>query len=440
MPSEHTLEQLFAEVDLIALPPSAEWEPRAPRRTRSFASFGAFARNASFVAAVITAVVVFLVVRTSVTPPVAATVTPSAATPVASASSSPSPTASTSGQPTAPTPVLEAHALGALTGDYAFAVVREPTSNAAILRMELWAVPLDGRTPTLGVAWQASAGALITPGPTVVARQLSPDGRRFVAAGVGGVFVADLAAGTTRLLTPEGDTPMWSPTDGRIVFARWTSLTTQAVWSVRTDGSRLEELATVDGAITWSPDGAMLASTTGAFALNPAPRRVASWPDAVNGGARPVDWRAARPAVALVASATTDGGEQRLEVLDSDFAARVVAQEVGSLTQTVFQDPRWHPTAERVLYVRTGSAGVQVRVADVQRNTQQVVATIGAVRRAEWNPSGNRVVYVSTTATGQDELRFTARLDGSATNEGVLLSLPGRARAEITDIGCVTLR
>ena len=440
MPSEQTVEQLFADLDRIALPPSTEWEPRTTRRPRSFASFRTFALNASLVTAVITAVVIFLVVRTSVTSPAAASVPPSAASPVASASVSPSPTASASASPTAPTPVLEAHALGALTGDYAFAVVREPTSNAAILRMELWAVPLDGRAPTLSVAWAASAGALITPGPTVVARQLSPDGRRFVASGTGGVFVADLAAGTTRLLNPEGDAPMWSPADGRIVFARWTSLTTQAVWSVRTDGSGLEELASVDGAITWSPDGAMLASTTGAFALNTAPRRVASWPDAVNGGARPVDWRGARPAVALVASATTNGGEQRLEVLDPGVAARVVVREVGSLSQTVFQDPRWHPTAERVLYVRTGSAGLQVRVADLQTNTQQVVATLGTVRRAEWNPGGSRVVYVSTTATGQDELRFTARLDGSAINEGVLFSLPGRARAEITDVGCVTLR
>jgi len=223
-----------------------------------------------------------------------------------------------------------------------------------------------------------------------------------------------------------------------VAFARWTSESTQTAWWVRPDGSGLEQISAEGGVITWSPNSMLLAAGDGIFRAGPTGDRVATWADAVNGGARPVDWRAGTPQLAFVASTGTNGGEQRLEILDVGSTARVVARETASLTQATFRDPRWQPGNSSVLFVRAGALRSEVRVLDTQTSTQRLVDAAGAVRRAEWNPAGSRVLYI-TTLDGRDELRFTPRIDGTATNEGALLSTSGRPRAVIADFACVVL-
>lgn len=343
---------------------------------------------------------------------------------------SPSPSATQAG--------LGGRAMGRPTGDYAFVAMELAQPNTSEIRAELWAAPLDGSEPSLVLAWLRPAGGIRIPGPTVVARQLSPDGRSFAFTGTDGLYVVDLVTGAIRSIATNAYGPVWSPDGTRIAFTRWTSASTATVWWIRPDGSALEQLPGSGAALAWSPDSGQLATGDGIYQGRANGARIGAWPDLPNGGGVPLSWRTPSPRIALAAS-SPDGVEQRIEVFDPAATPKIVTREGGSLTQSVFSDPRWHPAESKVLYLRRGSSGNELRIIDTQDGTQQVVRVSGTPKRGEWSPAGTRVVYIATN-DDHDELRFTTRFDGSASSDELLLRGSNRAGDQINDVGCVTLR
>jgi Tol biopolymer transport system component len=329
--------------------------------------------------------------------------------------------------------------MGRPTGDYWFAFMELAQPNGSEVRAELWAAPLDGSEPSLALAWLRPTGGIRIPDSTVVARQLSPDGRSFAFTGTDGLYLVDLVTGAIRGIATNADGPVWRPDGTRIAFTRWTSGSTATVWWIRPDGSGLEQLPGSGAALAWSPDGATLATGDGIYQGRTNGTRIAAWPDVPNGGAVPLSWRASSPQIALAANSSPDGVGQQIEVFDPAATPKIVTRESGSLTRSVFSDPRWHPTESKVLYLRRGSFGNELRIVDTQAGTQQVVRVSGTPKRGEWSPAGARVVYIATT-DDHDELRFTARFDGSTSSDELLLRGSNRAGDQIKDVGCVTLR
>lgn len=334
---------------------------------------------------------------------------------------------------------LGGRAMGRPTGEYAFVAMELVQPNTSQIRAELWAAPLNGSEPSLALAWLRPAGGIRTPGPTVVAKQLSPDGRSFALTGTDGLFVVDLVSGAIRSITSDADSPIWSPDGTRIAFTRWTTASTSTVWWVRPDGSGLEQLPGSGAASAWSPDSKQLATADGIYQARANGARIAAWPDLPNGGAVALSWRTPSPQIALAASSSPDSVEQRIEVFDPVATPKIVARESGSPTESMFSDPRWHPDESKVLYLRDGSFGNELRIVDTQAGTQVAVRLSGTPKRGEWTPTGSRVVYIAT-ADGHDELRVTARFDGIASSDQLLLRGSSRAGDQITDVGCVTLR
>ena len=329
--------------------------------------------------------------------------------------------------------------MGRPTGEYAFVAMELVQPSTSQIRAELWAAPLNGSEPSLALAWLRPAGGIRIPGPTVVARQLSPDGRSFAFTGIDGLSVVDLVSGAIRTITSDADSPVWSPDGTRIAFTRWTSASTATGWWIRPDGSGLEQLPGGGAAFAWSPDSKQLATSDGIFQARANGARIGTWPDLPNGGAVALSWRAPSPQIALAASSSPDGVEQRIELFDPVGTPRIIARESGNLTQSVFSDPRWHPTESKVLYLRGGSFGNELRILDTQAGTQVAVRVSGTPKRGEWSPAGTRVVYIATF-DGHEELRISARFDGIASSDQLLLRGSSRAGDQITDVGCVTLR
>ncbi|HEY6203930.1 MAG TPA: hypothetical protein VI056_12930 [Candidatus Limnocylindria bacterium] len=435
MSRERELEDLFAQLERIELPPAGQWEP-AVRSPRSW--WGALLRNAGGVALLAVLTVGILAFGLYLRQPTRDGGAAASGSPTATPSPSVSSGATSTPASSLPTGV-ETRVLGRPVGEFAYAVLEVPLPGNTQLRSELWQVPLEGTPAQLALAWVRSAGGLRIPAATVVGRQLSPDGRSFVLTGTAGLVLVDLPTGQARAINDNADGPIWSPDGSRIAFTRWLSESTPTSWMVRPDGSDLQQITADSGPLLWSPDSQLLATASGVYTARPGGSRVSTWPDPLNNGANPISWRQSAPQLGSAASSSPNGGEQRLEVFDVGSAPRVVARETGSREQTTFTEPRWHPTASQLLYTRLGSAGNEVRIADLASGAQQRLTLAGTPRRAEWNPAGTRVLYITTVA-GHDELRFTSRFDGSATNEGLLLSTESRVNARITDLAAISLR
>lgn len=177
--------------------------------------------------AVLAAVVVTNLIRAPA-PDSASVATPSSAiaSPPVTATPTTSPTSSPTPPPSGrPAGGIEGYPLGPLRGEYAFVLNGGATTTAGAVA-EVWAVPLSGGEARLAVRYVNAKSPSTNTGANVLARQLSPDGRRLLlsaaATGASGerlvIFVVDLETGRVQPVGAEDgadhEKPAWSP-DGR---------------------------------------------------------------------------------------------------------------------------------------------------------------------------------------------------------------------------------
>jgi eukaryotic-like serine/threonine-protein kinase len=117
---------------------------------------------------------------------------------------------------------------------------------------------------------KGNSSLLMDDHPDAASPEISPDGKRLAFQSTNGIWVHDMARGTTSALTPgaPGATyPSWSPDGQWIAYAhpRTTGKGTgQAIYRKRSDGTGEEEPLTPDNIVnaypsSWSPDGKTLA-------------------------------------------------------------------------------------------------------------------------------------------------------------------------------------
>jgi WD40 repeat protein len=344
---------------------------------------------------------------------------------------------------------LETYALGKISGTLAW-VTRIGGGKGPVGQLpeyrEVWMVPIDGGGPRLAVRYRAQYDSRL--GDTnVLARQLSPDGKRLVlSVGMGEIEVNDalvvieLESGRVTPLFPgerhNDFSPAWSPDGALIAFAR-----------------RSHPLDTLDGEV-WiaAPSGTdarrLLRSSAGSstyiFGWLPDSRRIGYDPvnwefmsyaivdlagQATNVVARPVtthkavSWRGGSPAfVGTYQDASRPA--QRMDVLvgDPPGALRSVvghtADATGQITSVA--DPSWDPNGSDVLLYREQGLTSAAVLLEISSGGPKRIG--GRTKAAEWLPRGDGIVTVSDEqSSGLDVVRVWAR-DGA--QRGSDLRLP----------------
>ena len=118
--------------------------------------------------------------------------------------------------------------------------------------------------------FKGKASLTIDDHPDAASPAISPDGKRLAFQSTSGIWVRDIARGTTSALAPGtslGVYPVWSPDGEWITYAHQHTTkkgTGQAIYRKRSDGSGEEQELTPDDILnafpsSWSPDGKILA-------------------------------------------------------------------------------------------------------------------------------------------------------------------------------------
>ena len=181
----------------------------------------------------------------------------------------------------------------------------------------------------------------------------SPDGTRLSFITDSGLFVLEVATGSTQLVLPGGyDLPAWAPDGTRLVASRLADAAGSDLYLVLLDGSQPLRLTSDEGSESlpaWSPDGSRIA-----FSFDP------------DGSAR----------------------ASRIEVMAADGSGRSV------LTEEAY-GPAWSPDGTQIAFVKTfgdpsgGSNEVWVMAAD--GSGQRKLADDGS--RPRWSPDGALVFW-----------------------------------------------
>ena len=90
----------------------------------------------------------------------------------------------------------------------------------------------------------------------------SPDGRTIAFEADGGIGLVPAAGGRPRTLVPNGTYPSWSPSGNRLVFERHLGPRSEALFTIRRDGTGLQRLTNLpefQRSPVWSPDGQEIA-------------------------------------------------------------------------------------------------------------------------------------------------------------------------------------
>lgn len=378
------------------------------------------------------------------TPTPAAPPSPSAAistqspTPVSTAApscrpqqASPNPVAS--GRPTGG---IEAHPLGALCGEYAFVLNGGATTTPGAVA-EVWAVPLGGGDPRIAARYVNAKTPSTASGSNVLARQLSPDGRRLLlsaatARAAGGerlaLFIVDLETGRVQPVSAEDgadhEKPTWSPDGKRIAYVRRpifgdgrTGGPDDGIWVMNVDGSAARKMP-----LTAAPESHTGPPRVELYSWTPDGRVAWFWPFLENvltltdidsgahtvaragvGDIRGLSFRTAAPRIAGSFSdrpgncpghfvAVLDGAPERI-------LARAPDRPQCPLR---IHDVRWSPVRDEVLYILETTTN-QLHIQELAGAAHQIAAPADAVL-AEWSPTGTHVVYVSRVARQQDAL------------------------------------
>jgi hypothetical protein len=305
--------------------------------------------------------------------------------------------------------------------------------------------------------------------------QLSPDRRRIVLSvtvGRGefarlGLVVADLVTGFVGALTTDGRyhdiTPAWSPTGDQIAFAR-TNVTTSidgdaGIWVVNADGTGLRQVLAPSPAVGqedigvygWNGDGTRIGFRSG-FGGSPyrllsvADSAVSAIGDKWAGLRGMADWRAGTPAF-VGAFAEGPLGRQHFIVTAEDQQGRNVRTVATgpANANTYFDQARWRPGANEILYVADTREGTQaapkttytVYVADGSGGAPRAVKKIDRERTfAAWTADGKDVVILR--GLGATATLVLIAPDGS--NERVIqgFALPPGSQVDWIDLAVVS--
>lgn len=279
------------------------------------------------------------------------------------------------------------------------------------------------RRRALGLSIAATLLSAPVLAPPAQAAFPGADGRiAFVRAG--SVYTATTAGGDLRLVARNGAHPRWSPDGTRIAMVRAGN-----VWVMNADGTRQVQATRTGGigAMTWSPDGAWLAAvhtpaqgpTTVSKVRSTAPFGPLLTVTSSSVENRPIAWSPDGASIAFSGGAFDDtypcvnDGLVCISTVDiATGAVDVLTFTGGSMhsTDDIFA-PDWRPDSSGVLFSfvqvardYTGdSTPLHVSVLQPSRN----YTTDGGV----YSPSGTRVAFTKRTGTRTEV--FTATAEGT---------------------------
>ena len=353
---------------------------------------------------------------------------------------------------------IESFPVGALSGDWVLALCLRP--QGATIIAELWVVEVYGERRMLALRWEEPRSFT----RTVLRRQLSPDGKRFILStpvdsSVGAGYqltVVELATGATRVLVQGRDqralTPAWSPDGSRVAYVRATDAPNDStLWFVDASGGQPRGLLANTGTvIDWSSDGSRVGYRVadGGYALIDA----ASGAQFVIGTLLQneddaTSWRQPtaqfRPQLVAAFSATTTGGEQTLAVYETPTTPPqiVLREPQPSDNFSYLREPRWKPSGPLLLYRRGGEVFTTGGFVSAGTSPPVRIPLEGRVLRAEWVASSSGIDSIVYIVDGPESLSRGASVRIALENGGngrTLFVPPAiQATSDVTDIATV---
>lgn len=351
-------------------------------------------------------------------------------------------------------------ALGELRGDHAFVLRSYTLRGSGDMFAEVWDVPLDGE-PRLALRYRVGPHDPVDPlRRAVLARQLSPDGRRIALelpsydTPETGLNVVDLEDGTARTIVGgagEADRwsqPAWRPGSEEIAFAL-EGPPGGADLGVMLIDARSGQMTDLRPPAThaprhllfgWTPDGVHLGFGVAWEGVRYDLLDVATGrKKTVCGGSlfsiAAADWRGRPPELACAFAEGPYGGAQMVGVGErtSGIERVLVTQamvEDGRGSHTLpLREARWHPTEDLVLYRRSsildtgGPFDEHAYVVALDGSAPRRIDLASRVHRIEWAPDGDHVVYIGgeTGVLGYGIDLRVASLDGG---EERVITLP----------------
>lgn len=350
---------------------------------------------------------------------------------------------------------IESFPVGALTGDWAFALRWQSATALA----ELWAVEIFGERRILAARWAEPRSFT----RTVLRRQISPDGKRIVLStpvdsSVGAGYqltVVELATGATRVLVQGRDqralTPAWSPDGSRVAYVRATDAPNDStLWTIDASGAAprgpLAHTATV---IDWSADGSRVGYrlSDGGYTLievaSGAQLALGIFLDAEDDA---TSWRQPtapfRPQLVAAFSARATGGEQTLAVYETPTSpAQIVWREPQPTDNfSYLREPRWKPSGPLLMYRRGGEVFTTGGFVDAGTSPVRIPLE-GRVLRAEWLASGSGIDFIVYTVDGPEALSRGASvriaLENGANGRTLFVPPAVQGTSDITDIATI---
>jgi hypothetical protein len=330
---------------------------------------------------------------------------------------SPTPVATTlpSSLKTAPAPITRVATapLGDLRGGRVYALKEYATPGGTGLIRELWSSTLEGApVTTLAARIEFPSEVSVVVGkPGMTLRHIfSPDGRRVVVTDGGyRLTMIDLSSGRASALGIDGYAPTWTR-DGRwIVYAALDPgvdfMNPYRLWVIPADLTDRPRQLPGDSVIALAGSSRIVVydSRAGGQAIVDVAdgKQLGRFPDLVGG----ITWRSASPQYAFVRNQQqTPGGGRPDDVTsivvtaDDLVAPRVVVQRTGSQYEVRFQDLRWNPLRDELLY---SVEGIGSRTYGILRITSGAESSLPATAQyLTWAQDGEHLVGLARGDAG----------------------------------------